>query len=442
MRPPHETRLEFTQHEDREHSQALLGILISEPDQWDTVAELLTDDLFDCSHLSAVCWRAVRQARATQTPSDGMVHEVSRLMQKESTSPISKKSPGEVRAMVEGWTFKGVPSLVRFHTDKLIEASKHRRWHRLSKELERASFQRDLTRCVAIVKMMEDITDGPQVSRVVTLAEAAQQHAHQLREVYEGKKARFYTGIPIFDKTINKASGGGLMGGQLGIVGGRTSSGKTTLAVFTCLEVAQRQPSAHPHIFSLELHPRDLAAKAISREKKIKGIAESRLRWESSQRAADSLATGLGQRITIREAVESAAVLGAASRRARAGANLFVLDHLHRIKVTDPNLLRHELGNFAKGIRDHAKRYDVPWLVAAQLKRESLTSRHGPSLGDISESDIVGQEADWVVNIWYPEVKDRTRCKLKAVKNRTGPEESRMMGVDWNAQSFFVDGVG
>tara|TARA_Y100000310_G_scaffold269654_1_gene282982 strand:+ start:382 stop:1674 length:1293 start_codon:yes stop_codon:yes gene_type:complete len=419
---------------DVQLEHAILGSILIDPRGLDLVDDILDpEDMLNPRSRDALgsIRRGIDEGIAAASLLDWVARDLA-----------DSKTPFEIlQAELLGWLLQvAATSTIRHDAHTLATQARLRRMVYESRRVTLAAAARDLETAEEAITALADLSAGPRSGQVVTLSEAAQEHATALREIYEGKRRRYRTGLQIFDQDINAARDGCISGGQLGLIGGRTSAGKTTLCTYVALQIAHLQPDTRIRIFSLELHPRDLASKAIAREI-FRADIEGGKGWERAQRAADNIAAGLGRRIEISDELEPKAIIASATRAARDGVNVFVVDHIHRIRVPDPRVMRHALGDFAKRMRDHAKRFNVPWLVACQLNRESTHNARSPGLHDIAESDIIAQEADWCVNIWYPDPMDRRVCELRAVKNRTGPEAARRTAANWTAQSFHTPEV-
>ena len=132
-------------------------------------------------------------------------------------------------------------------------------------------------------------------------------------------------------------------------------------------------------------------------------------------------------------------IFSRARKMARQGTTLFVLDHLHRIKLSDPRggSARFEYGEFCRDITDAAKDEGALWLMAAQLNRESVKQNRPPMLSDLCESSMIEQHSDFVVGIHYPQPMNRNSVQLMVLKNRWGSANaSQTVSMDWKGQSL------
>ena len=420
-------------HDQGDVERQILGSLLLDPDSLERVGDTVEASDF-ASTWNAKVWRVVRAVIHEGGPPEAVSGAVIRNLATDSRLPRA-----DVANDINGMMFEVVAvSLVDHHATTLKRQAQTRRiLHEAAKLQKIASAgHADGERMRESINRLADLALGVDASTVTSLSDAAAGHADRLEKLAGDNPPRFITGLSVFDSVINATTGGGLQGGQLGLIGGRTGSGKTTLAAFVAAQVADFQPSARVHIFSLELDPRVLAAKAIARAIFDPTREDTRSAHEKARAGADAIRRDFGDRITVSEEVEPSKILATAARLGRDGVDLFVLDHIHRVRVRDFSNIRHELGDFTVAMRDHAKTWDVPWLVACQLGRDSMKKATAPGLEDVSESDKIVQEADWAVTLWYPNRDNRAECELNVCKNRTGPEHTERVRVNWAGQSF------
>ena len=144
-------------------------------------------------------------------------------------------------------------------------------------------------------------------------------------------------------------------------------------------------------------------------------------------------------RITISEERTPAQIFARARKMRAEGSTLFVLDHLHRIKLQDPrgSTARFEYGEFLRDITDAAKDDSALWLVAGQLSRDHVKNKREPIMSDLCESAQLEQHSDFIVGIHYPDPANRKSVELRCLKNRWGhPAASQRLSVDWEHQTL------
>lgn len=235
----------------------------------------------------------------------------------------------------------------------------------------------------------------------------------------------FSTGIPSLDSHI-----GGLKGGDVVIIGARTSMGKTALA----LNIAANLEAAGVKslFFSLEMKSSEIldrfwAARAGVELSKIKSGTLSSEALDAIRQGMDplhpkTLFVGDKSSMTMAELCSSATRV-----KESCGIQAIFVDYLQFIslgkKVESKRL---EVAEISKTLKTLAKSLDIPIVCCAQLSRmvEDRPS-HKPILSDLAESSSIEQDADVILGLWrrdYYDLYDRPgEAELEILKNRNGP---------------------
>ena len=227
-------------------------------------------------------------------------------------------------------------------------------------------------------------------------------------------------GLPDVDRWL-----GGLYPGDLVVVGGRPSHGKTAWLISAALHVLN-EGLAVAYV-SLEMSAaaifrRFLGARAHLRLVALRSgalgmtefeLAEATAAWIDRQplRILDLADLGGSQADRMLSALESQE------------APVLIVDHLQEVS-TEGESRAYELGRFLNGLKALAVRREKIILLAAQLLRQA-DDRRGPSLADLKESGSTEEKADIVILLDYPvkrRVKDADPEELLAyvAKNRDG----------------------
>lgn len=234
------------------------------------------------------------------------------------------------------------------------------------------------------------------------------------------------TGYDDLDTRIN-----GLEPGNLYIIAGRPSMGKTTLALNIAEHIAQDN---HACVFSLEMPSEQLATRSIA---SLGRVSHARLRTGRLEEADWPRVTtgvqrveGLGLHIDDSTPMTAAGI----SSRARAakrkhGLDLVVVDYLQLMSADlgrrDGNRTQ-EIGAMSRAMKLLAKELAVPVVLLSQLNR-SLEQRQDkrPIMSDLRESGDIEQDADVIMfvyrdEVYHPDSHDTGTAEVIVRKQRNG----------------------
>jgi replicative DNA helicase len=236
------------------------------------------------------------------------------------------------------------------------------------------------------------------------------------------------TGFTDFDKLT-----GGLRAGDLVIIAGRPSMGKTTLAV-NMAEYAAVNPGSRASvaIFSMEMPSEQVITRMLA---SIGGVPLNSLR--SGKISDDDWVRITGATSQLSEAkiyVDETPALNPTEIRARArrvkrehGLDLVVVDYLQLMQVPGTNENRAtEIAEISRGLKALAKELQVPVIALSQLNRGVEQREHKrPVMSDLRESGALEQDADMILLIYREEVYDKNTTKkgvaeIDLVKHRNG----------------------
>ncbi len=235
------------------------------------------------------------------------------------------------------------------------------------------------------------------------------------------------TGYNEFDKLT-----AGLQPGDLVIVAGRPSMGKTTLAVNMAENAAigSKVPTA---IFSMEMPAQQLAFRMIS---SLGRVDQTHLRTgnfpdEDWSRINTSVQLMSEAPIFIDDTPSlSPGEIRARARRLQRehGLGLIVVDYLQLMQVPGNKENRAtEISEISRGLKALAKELACPVIALSQLNRsvEQRTDKR-PVMSDLRESGAIEQDADLILFIYREEVynQDTPRkgiADIAIAKQRNGP---------------------
>lgn len=236
------------------------------------------------------------------------------------------------------------------------------------------------------------------------------------------------TGFTDFDRIT-----GGLRPGDLVIVAGRPSMGKTTLAVNMAEYAAVHQGTkASVAIFSMEMPSEQVITRMLS---SLGGVPLGSLR---SGRISDDdwvrITSATSQLSEAKIFIDETPALNPTELRARArrvkrehGLDLVLVDYLQLMTVPGTKENRAtEIGEISRGLKVLAKELSVPVIALSQLNR-AVEQRENkkPVMSDLRESGSIEQDADMILLIYREEVYDKNTTKkgiaeIDLVKHRNG----------------------
>ncbi len=227
----------------------------------------------------------------------------------------------------------------------------------------------------------------------------------------------------------------GLQPGDLVIVAGRPSMGKTALAINIAENVAMdsKLPVA---IFSMEMGATQLAMRMLGSVGKLnqQDLRTGRLQDDDWGRLTHALGRLNDAPIHIDEsAALSALDLRARSRRLHRqnnGLGLIVVDYLQLMSSNVGKASENratEISEISRSLKALAKELHVPVIALSQLNR-SLEQRPNkrPVMSDLRESGAIEQDADLILFIYRDEVynsdsPDKGKAEIIIGKQRNGP---------------------
>lgn len=257
----------------------------------------------------------------------------------------------------------------------------------------------------------------------VRLADALPAYREELRRRGTGESTSLATGFIDLDHRL----GGGLRPGDLIIVAGRPSIGKSALAFQVAENVART--GAPALVLSMEMSRQDVLDRAVAGESRIplEAIRSGERVQEANVEAALKRFQAWPLYIDDSPAMpihEVRAKARAAKRRH--GIRLVVLDYLQLMPGEGENR-NHELGEITRGLKALAKELELPVVVLSQMNRaiEGRSERR-PQLSDLRDSGAIEADADVVAFVHREEVYRpndhnwRGKGEILIRKNRQG----------------------
>jgi replicative DNA helicase len=410
--PPHSVEAE----------QSTLGALMLEATAWDTVADVLTaQDFYRADH------RLIFEAAAAVSE-QGKPIDV--LTLSEHLERHGKLEDAGGLAYL-GTLARDTPSAVnlRAYAEIVRERALLRRLIEVGTGIATSAFNSE-------GRSARELVDDAE-RHVFEIAEAGLISVRSiLPSVVDGIDRRFrspdkITGVASGFSQIDQLTGG-LQGGDLIIIAGRPSMGKTTLAV-NIAENAAIGAAVPCAIFSMEMSAEQLSLRMISSLGRINqsNLRTGRLSDEDWPRI-DSAMNQLSQAPIF---IDETPALTPTELRARARRlkrehklGLVVVDYLQLMHVPGTRENRAtEISEISRTLKALARELSVPVIALSQLNR-SVEQRveKRPVMSDLRESGALEQDADVIFMIYREEVYEPSTARrgiadIIIAKQRNGP---------------------
>jgi replicative DNA helicase len=258
------------------------------------------------------------------------------------------------------------------------------------------------------------------LSKAVDRIDQLSQNAGQLTGIS--------TGFTDFDHYTS-----GMQPGELIIIAGRPSMGKTTFAM-NIAEHAAIKCDKPVLVFSMEMPSEQLTMRMISSLGRIDQhkVRTGRLTDDDWPRITSAVSVLSEAKMYIDDtpSMSPNEVRSRARRLAREhnGLSLILLDYLQLMRVPGMKENRStEVSEISRSLKAIAKELNVPVIALSQLNRslESRTDRR-PVMSDLRESGSIEQDADVIAFIYRDEVyhedsPDKGTAEIIIRKQRNGP---------------------
>jgi len=224
----------------------------------------------------------------------------------------------------------------------------------------------------------------------------------------------------------------GFQEGELIIIAGRPSMGKTALALNIAEHTALADKNAVA-VFSLEMSSEQLAFRLISSLGRVHqdALKTGKLRDKDWDRIDGAILQMKDMPIYIDDTPSLSPVeLRARARRIQRekGLSLIIIDYLQLMQVPGSKENRAtEISEISRNLKALARELKIPIIALSQLNRAiELRVDKTPQLSDLRESGAIEQDADVIAFIYREEVyNEETDQKgialIKVAKQRNGP---------------------
>jgi replicative DNA helicase len=243
----------------------------------------------------------------------------------------------------------------------------------------------------------------------------------------EGMVSGLGTGFADLDEYTS-----GLQSGELIIVAGRPSMGKTSFALNIVQHVGV-QLGLPVVIFSLEMSKEQLARNMLCSHLKLDSQRLRRGRLTSEER--EQLPIHVGALMEAPIFIDDSAALNTFEIRAKVrrlkrskGLRLAVIDYLQLMQGSEHiDSREQQIAAISRSLKGLAREMQIPVIAVAQLNRQAeQRDDHRPRMADLRESGSLEQDADVVLLLHRPAYymdsqSEDTTAELIIAKQRNGP---------------------
>ena len=419
--PPHSVEAE----------QSVLGGLMLENVAWDKIADLVgEDDFYRDDHRRI--WKHISKLIEANRPADviTVVESLERNAELETVGGLS----------YVGMLSNNTPSAanIRRYAEIVRERSIMRKLAEIGTEIAGSAYN-------PLGREARQLLDEAE-AKVFKIAEAGArgnqgfeaiqplltQVVERIDLLYSRDNPSDVTGVATGFADLDERTSG-LQPGDLVIVAGRPSMGKTAFALNIAEHVALdgKQPVA---IFSMEMAGTQLAMRLLG---SVGRLDQHKLRTgKLDDNDWPRLTNALGRLNDAPVFIDESAALTALELRARArrlhrqhrGLGLIVVDYLQLMSSTSQGENRAtEISEISRSLKALAKELSVPVVALSQLNR-SLEQRPNkrPVMSDLRESGAIEQDADLILFIYRDEVyndssQEKGIAEIIIGKQRNGP---------------------
>ena len=248
---------------------------------------------------------------------------------------------------------------------------------------------------------------------------------------------------------------GGYAKGSLNVIGGRPSMGKSTFAMNVALNILK--DGGNVAYFTFEDSEESLIQRMIANLSKTSlwFISHESRGADAGMKAADKIGKWMDRKLFVNDTAmmtvsKIRSIVRIWQRRVEGGSfTAVILDYLGYIRPEDfgrrgaEKTRVQQIGEITKDLKRLAKEMDCPVILLCQLNRGADSVDAAPRMSDLRESGDIEQDADTVMFLNRPWVRDKDADKEEAyaifLKNRNGSIGSvrlRFIGNTYTFESY------
>jgi replicative DNA helicase len=293
-------------------------------------------------------------------------------------------------------------------------------------------------------RLVFDISDKRSSEDAVPMTSIMAQTLQDTEKAQIARRAGHEIEIPALPThfaDLDKQLSGGLWPGELIIVAGRPSMGKTTFAINIArkISVGNESKVKATAIFSMEMPREQVAKNILCAEANLQGHKMRRYEFTEEEFERAQFYGRVLQQAPIY--IDDTSGLSVSQLRARVrrlcrrhDVKLVVVDYLQLMRGSALNKnsnREQEVAEISRGLKSIARDMRIPVIVLSQLNRSAEKRDNDdkrPQLSDLRESGSIEQDADVVIMLYRAEYYDIGQNanninigEALVLKNRNGP---------------------
>ena len=411
-----------------EAEQAVLAALMLDSNAWDRVSGQITEKDFYRRDHQAI-FAAMQQLVKRDMPCDVL-----------TVSEMLKSNPDVNHAEIEAYLFEisnshVSPANVTTYAMMIRERSVLRQLIAAVNDIASSAFDsasEDVNELLDLAeqRIFRIAEQGAQRQEPKKIADFLAQASDKIDTMYHSDGAT--TGVPTGFTDLDDMTSG-LQAGELVVVAGRPSMGKTVLAM-NMVETAAMGGKEPVLVFSLEMPGDALAMRMMSSLGRVDQhrVRTGQLRDDDWPRIASSIGMLSDAPIFIDDtpALSPSDMRSRARRLAKEHGQLkmIMIDYLQLMSIPGSKENRTlEISEISRSLKGLAKEMNCPVVACSQLNRglEQRTDKR-PMMSDLRESGAIEQDADLILFIYRDEVYHsdspyKGTAEIIIAKQRNGP---------------------
>ncbi|MDR2833470.1 MAG: hypothetical protein LBV67_07130 [Streptococcaceae bacterium] len=264
------------------------------------------------------------------------------------------------------------------------------------------------------------------------LAESEKELLEHLQKTEDGDFIKSY-------QSLDRALNGGILDGQLIVIGARPAGGKSAFAISLGQKIMNRNQGACVDFFALEMTKKQMIHRFIANEGGIHLstiVNPAKMKPHDKQRAVEAFKNLKNKDLRIfgqnHRTLSSIALEIAKKARECKEKGVKYIPIIDQATLVDVQGVRGDIRmrfiEITRTIKRLTIEYDIPIILLTQLKRADKTKDEysEPNNSDFKESSSFEEDANVTILLWKSNEHEKTETKVKIAKNRDGAAGSEL----------------